>query len=263
LSDREFWLYPGECEFRLALTLLSSGEKPMHRIGIAEYSLLSRFAGLMASVGMTIGAGSFSAAIAQAPENAAPAQYPSCQAPIVGEFLLLVVSPTQQVQSQVKQVLPSNTDAIVCNYQNDVVTRVSGFSSIEAANSWAKYMTEVSGLEAFVAKPPVAVQSPTPTPTPVAAVAPTSAYNPKLLGEGYAVLVDYANQPEKAAQIRQLLGQEVGLVAYERNPYLLATHAANQQDASSVSQALTDRGFSAIVVDGRQVVLLKEAVSGQ
>lgn len=236
----------------------------MHRVQITEYPSRVRLVGLAVSVGVAIGSG-VSAAIAQTPRGADSAQYPSCQAPVASEFLLLVVSPTSQVQNQVKQVLPSNTEAIVCNYQNDVVTRVSGFSSIEAANSWAKYMTEVSGLEAFVAKPPVAVQSPTPPPTPVAAVtaSTSSAYNPKPLGEGYAVLVDYANQPEKAAQIRQLLGQEVGLASYDRNPYLLATHAANQQDANSVSQALSERGFAAIVVDGRQVVLLREAVSGQ
>jgi hypothetical protein len=190
------------------------------------------------------------------------ARYPACQPPAANEYLLLVVSPTQQVQMQVKQVLPGNTDAVVCNYQNDVVTRVSGFSSIEAANSWAKYLTEMSGLQAFVAKPAITQaatpQLPSPASPPV-----TSGYNPRPLGEGYAVLVNYLNQPEIATQIRQLLGQEVGLVSYDQRPYLLANHAPTEQAANSIMQTLNDRGFSTIVVDGRQVVLLREAVSGQ
>jgi hypothetical protein len=197
-----------------------------------------------------------------ATEMVEAARYPACQPPAANEYLLLVVSPTQQVQTQVKQVLPGNTDATVCNYQDEVVTRVSGFSSIEAANSWAKYLTEMSGLQAFVAKP-VVTQATTPQPSSLATPSENSGYNPRPLGEGYAVLVNYLNKPEMATQIRQLLGQEVGLVSYDQRPYLLANHAPTEQAANSVMQTLNDRGFTTIVVDGRQVVLLREAVSGQ
>jgi hypothetical protein len=81
------------------------------------------------------------------------------------------------------------------------------------------------------------------------------------LGEGYAVLVDYFNQPEIAAQVQQLLGEKVGLVSYGQRLYLLAVHTTSQREANSTLQKLSDRGFWSMLVDSRRVTLLRSIVS--
>lgn len=86
------------------------------------------------------------------------------------------------------------------------------------------------------------------------------AYTPKPLGEGYAVLVDYFNQPEIATQVQQAIGKEVGLVSYAQKPYLLALHTSNERNATNTLQRLSDRGFWVILVDSKKVTLLKTQV---
>lgn len=205
----------------------------------------------------------------------APAQagYADCQPPIAGEYLLLVVSKTPESQEQVRRTLPPNATVTVCNYLNDVVTRVGGFTTAESANAWAKYMRESIGLSAFVARPsePAAQVAPTPTaipptPTPgkIAARSPgqdTRSYNPQTLGGGYAVLVDYFSKPAVATQVQQLVGKDIGLAAYRQRPYLLAIHTTDQSLANSTLQALTERGFWAMVVDSRRVTLLRQSIA--
>jgi hypothetical protein len=103
------------------------------------------------------------------------------------------------------------------------------------------------------------------SPAPAAAAAPAASnqgYNPQPLGDGYAVLVDYFSRPEVAADVRQVTSQSVGLVAYEQNPFLLAAHTADSAAANAVLQTLTERGFTAIVVESRRAVLLSPAVVG-
>jgi hypothetical protein len=73
-------------------------------------------------------------------------------------------------------------------------------------------------------------------------------------------LVDYFSKPELATQVQQLVGKEIGLAAYRQRPYLLAVHTSDQNLANSTLQALTDRGFWAMVVDSRRVTLLRQAV---
>ncbi|XGV96741.1 MAG: hypothetical protein ACAF41_28960 [Leptolyngbya sp. BL-A-14] len=214
-------------------------------------------------------------------DTPAQAGYADCQPPIADEYLLLIVSKTPESQEQVRRSLPQNATVTVCNYINDVVTRVGGFTTAEAANAWAKYMRESLGLSAFVARPsePVAQVSPvpnatanpaltptTPTPTPgrSAARSPardTQAYNPQALNGGYAVLVDYFSKPELAKQVQQLVGKEIGLAAYRQRPYLLALHTPDQSAAYSTLQTLTERGFWATIVDGRRVTLLRQAIA--
>lgn len=181
--------------------------------------------------------------------SAAAQEATSCQPPNAGEYLLLVVSPTPASQEQVRRALPPNTSSTICQYLNDTVTRIGGFTQIENANAQALYMNDIVGLSAFVAVRPAK----TPPQNP-------PAYSPKPLGAGYAVLVDYFNSPEIANQVRQLLGNDVGLTSYGQRPYLLAVHTSDQKNANSILQRLSDRGFFALLVDSRKVILLRAKV---
>ena len=181
--------------------------------------------------------------------TAAQSATPDCQPPKVGEYLLLVVSPTPESQDQVRRALLPNTSTTICKYLKDTVTRIGGFTQIETANAQARYFNDTVGLSAFVAQG----QAQTPP--------GTQAYNPKPLGAGYAVLVDYFNQPEAATQVRQLLGTDVGLVSYGQRPYLLAVYSGDQKKVNSTLQKLSNGGFFAMLVDSRKVMLLKAVVS--
>lgn len=174
----------------------------------------------------------------------------TCPPPSSGEYLVLVVSDTKESQEQIRRTLPSNNKTSVCKYSDKIVTRISGFKSKEDADAWGRYVQEIVGLSAFVVRP---AEPP--------ASATTPAYNPKQLGSGYAVLVDYFNKPEVAEQVRQMLGGDVGLVSYGQRPYLLAVYTTNQSEANSTLQQLSDRGFWVMVVDSRRVTLLKPVVS--
>jgi hypothetical protein len=209
--------------------------------------------------------------------------YPTCQPPATAEFLLLVVTPTPTSQSQVGQLLPPNTTIATCTYLEDTVTRVGGFRTVERANAWARYIKESTGLSAYVARPveatatatppaqpPASGTPPTPQSSPPPKQAPPSspppqdtlAYAPKPLSTGYAVLVDYASKPQVANQLQQALSTaEIGLVSYNQRPYLLASHTPDSAAANRILRTLSDRGFSATVVDSRRVVLLKRSVS--
>lgn len=221
------------------------------------------------------------------PTQTSPTQspLPACQPPTPGQYLLLVVSSTPDSQDRVRRALPVNTNPVVCSYLDNVVTRASGFKSIDSANAWAKYLTETIGVSAFVARPSEATPiagaptSPAPSPTPSTSPAPSSpapssvaappqssnptasaAYNPQVLGTGYAVLVDFFSRPELATEVQQALGKEVGLVAYGQRPFLLAIYTPDPVAANTTLQTLTNRGFWAMLVDSRRVTLLKQSV---
>ncbi|MDX2244797.1 MAG: hypothetical protein NW224_29325, partial [Leptolyngbyaceae cyanobacterium bins.302] len=124
-----------------------------------------------------------------------------CQPPQPNEFLLLVITRNSESQAQVNQLLPPNTSISTCSYLNDTVTRVGGFRTVERTNAWARYINETTGLAAFVVRPaetPASAASPpaqpsnsgvSTKPAPTAKPTPTTGYNPKPLGPGYAVLV--------------------------------------------------------------------------
>lgn len=173
-----------------------------------------------------------------------------CQPPQGNEYLLLVLSETRESQQQIQRTLPPNTPTTVCQYFEDTVTRISGFRKVEDAKDWARYVNEIVGLSAFVVRPASAMPSTN-----------SQTYNPQPLGEGYAVLVDYFNQPEVAFQIKQLLARDIGLVSYAKRPYLLAVYTTNQREANSVLRKLSDRGFWSMVVDSRRVTLLRSVVN--
>lgn len=105
--------------------------------------------------------------------------------------------------------------------------------------------------------------APSPNPsTPATGSSPNPVFAPKPLGSGYAVLVNYANRPEVAADVQQVTSQPVGLVSYNQRPFLLATHTTDPTAATAVLQSLNDRGFNAILIDSRSAVLLTPAVVG-
>ncbi len=180
----------------------------------------------------------------------AQASMPPCQPPQSNEYLLLVRTQSQESQEQLQRTLPANSQFTVCRYLEDTVTRISGFKRVEDANDWARYVQEIVGLSAYVLRPSA---------TTVSTNIPS--YNPQLLGEGYAVLVDYFNQPEVAEKLKQLLGNDVGLVSYGKRPYLLVVYTTNESKANSTLRGLSDRGFLSMVVDSRRVTLLRPVVS--
>ena len=199
---------------------------------------------------------------------------PPCPPPATAEYLLLVQGETEAERDRIQDLLPASTD--VCQYLDSPVVRAGGFTSLENANAWAQYLTEVEGAQAFVARP-AAPGEVTPAITPVespAAAAPvpptassptttpaTVGYAPQLLGEGYVVLVSYSNQPAIAQQVQDTLNDTVGLAVYQRRPYLMAVQTTDPQVAAQTLQALSSGRFTAFIVDSGEVVLLSPAIA--
>ncbi|WP_096595469.1 hypothetical protein [Calothrix sp. NIES-2098] len=177
---------------------------------------------------------------------------PICQPPSAGEYLLLVVSPTADNQKQLRNALPNELKSTTCQYLTETVTRIGGFNKIDDANRWARYINNIVGLSAIITTRPADVPPPQ-----------TVAFNPKALGEGYAVLVDYFNRPELASSVGQVVGGDVGFASYGQRPYLLAVYTTNQKEAYSTLQKLNERGFAAYLVDSRKVMLLRSNVRSQ
>jgi len=176
---------------------------------------------------------------------------PVCQPPTAGEYLLLVVSPTQDNQTQLRRTLPTEIKTTTCRYLNDTVTRIGGFNKIDDANRWARYVNGIVGLSAIITTRPVDAQQPR---------SQVASYNPQSLGMGYAVLVDYFNRPELATQLQQIVEGDIGFVSYGQRPYLLAVYTTNQKEAYNTLQKLNERGFSTYLVDSRKVLLLRSVV---
>lgn len=86
-------------------------------------------------------------------------------------------------------------------------------------------------------------------------------YRPQALGRGYAVLVDYFNDPNVAIALQESLGSSVGLVVYQQRPYLLATLTSDAAIAVSLLQSAGDAGFTTMVVNGQTVMLLTPQVA--
>ena len=194
----------------------------------------------------------------------------SCQPPQSDEYLLLIVTPTPEQQERAKRSFPGNTDNTVCRYINDTVTRVGGFRDSQIASDWVKYIEDVVGLQAYVVRSPAAalpqnlpVYNPQPAPGSEPITNPATgnlAFNPQPLGPGYAVLVDYFNQPELAAQVREALGTQVGLASYGQRPFLFVAYTTDQNAATAAVKTLSDRGFWPMLVDSRRVTVIAPAV---
>jgi hypothetical protein len=211
-----------------------------------------------------------SSAIAATGANAQ--DLPPCPPPATAEYLLLVQGETEAERNRIQDLLPASTDVTVCQYLDSTVVRAGGFTSLENANAWAQYLTDVEGAQAFVARPAAPgevttvtpVEPPTPTePVPPAAspIPPAVAYTPQLLGEGYVVLVNYDNQPAIAQQVQDTLNDTVGLAVYRQRPYLMAVQTTDAQVATQTLQTLSSGRFTAFIVDSGEVVLLSPAIA--
>ncbi len=204
-----------------------------------------------------------------------------CQPPAQNEYLLLVLNETSDVPQHLQRTLPSNAQINVCRYLNDFVTRIGGLKSLDDANKWAQYINDIAGLKAVVARPapatattftapatnfttanPGTINLSTAVPGNSTVVVPTTTfstpttqvYNSQNLGNVYAVLVDYANNPDVAAQIKQLTGSDAALVMFGSQQYLLAVHTTSPNEASNALRQLSDRGLLTMMVDGRKVM---------
>lgn len=217
-----------------------------------------------------LGVAALLGALSNLMENPIGAQpLPECQPPRSNEYLLLVPNQQADTQTRVQQLLPANAVLTPCNYLNANVIRVEGFASTEVAAAWAQYLIDSANVQAFVARPSSPASSIAAAPTPNAggtsspvpsATTPALTYQPQPLGSGYAVLVNYFDKPELAAQVQKLTSREVGLVAFEQQPYLLATFTADPTLASNVLKTLSENGLTAAIVDSRRAVLLTSAV---
>jgi hypothetical protein len=104
--------------------------------------------------------------------------FPACPPPQTNEYLLLVRGNTEAERNRVQDLLPSSSTVMICNYLSDTVVRAGGFTSLENANAWAQYMTEVEGLQAFVARPAATTATNPPPTTSPPATSPTPGTNP-------------------------------------------------------------------------------------
>lgn len=95
----------------------------------------------------------------------------------------------------------------------------------------------------------------------IAVTSPRRGYNPQPLEEGYAVLVDYFNQPQVARQVQRATNRTVGLVSYGQRPYLLVGYSRDETEANALLQRLSNEGFWTMVVDSQRVMLLMPQVS--
>jgi hypothetical protein len=180
-----------------------------------------------------------------------------CAAPGRGEYLLLAPTATPEAQALVRSKAPSDATFAICRYFGETVTRIGGFNTESAASVWGQYLIRTTGIKVTIAAPITAAGVPTSTPSPATPSRTSLRYNPKPLTSGYAVIVNYNNRPEVATQLKQAVNGKVGVVSYGERPYLLANQTDDQTAANAIMKLLSDRGFLAMVVDARQVVLLK------
>jgi hypothetical protein len=205
------------------------------------------------------------ASLAQSASAQSP--LPACPPPAAQEFLLLVRGETEAERSKIATILPPDNPVLVCQYLDETVVRAGGFTSLETANAWASYMMTVEGFDSFVSRPagPESVQTaatsqPQPTDSQMtAAVSNGTAFQPRRLEPGYAVLVRYGAQPEIATTVGQVV-RPVGLAVYAQEAYLLADYTSDADSAAATLQRLTNAQLSAILVDAHEVVRLSAEV---
>lgn len=183
--------------------------------------------------------------------------YPDCPPPTSGEYLLLVRGADESERDRTLSILPVDKPTLVCNYLGDAVVRAGGFDSLEVANSWALYMNDIEQLETVVVESTAAAPEPAAPAEPAAERAPML-YQPTLLGEGVAVLVDYQQDPAIGRDLAQQ--GDIGLAVYLQQPYLLVLHTTDTSAAAARLQQLVDGGLTSFLVDGQQVIRLTDTI---
>ncbi|MEB3274527.1 MAG: hypothetical protein VKJ85_12140 [Prochlorothrix sp.] len=219
---------------------------PLQRLGLWGSSL---FLGLLTWGGTALP--SFS-------QTAPGSSLPACNPPAPGEYLLLVLTPDAASQNSLRQALPPSVAVPACDYLGNTVSRMGGFRNPEDATAWADYIQEVANLQSFVARPPSTAPNTPPSPP----IPTTRTFNPQLLGPGYAVLVDYGNDPAVAQRLRQARQRTPGLVSFGQRPYLLTFQSTDSNQALALLADLNRQGFKALVVNSQGVVLLTDQVKG-
>ena len=190
--------------------------------------------------------------------------YPDCPPPASGEYLLLVQAEDTETRDRTISLLPVDKPTLVCNYLDDTVVRAGGFSSLEVANSWALYLNDIEQLNTVVVESAATAVSEEPRPEPEAetpetvATAQPTRYQPTLLGDGVAVLVDYQQNPDIGRDLAQQ--GTVGLAVYLQQPYLLVLHTDDSSVAAAKLQQLVDQGLESFLVDGDQVIQLTDSI---
>ncbi|MGK7923563.1 MAG: hypothetical protein AB4080_26555 [Trichodesmium sp.] len=180
----------------------------------------------------------------------------NCQSPPSDEYLVVIVTETRANQDIVRRSLPPDIIIDVCQYIDQTVSTIRGFDDKDVASDWARYIQDIVGLRAYVVKPE---EDTTESNEPLKAP-PEIGFNPQPLGRGYAVLIDYNNQPEIALQLERSLGRVVGLVAYGQKPFLLVTYTEDPEEAETTLFNLSDRGFLVFVVDSSRVTLISPRI---
>ena len=193
-------------------------------------------------------------AIAAAAPDAVAQTYPDCPPPAVDEYLLLIDGADTATRDRIRSLLPADQPVLVCDYLDETVVRAGGFDSLELANSWALYLNDIELLDAVVVEP----AAPETTPAVAADSAP-ALYAPQVLGSGFAVLVDYRQEP---AIGRSLAAQDesVGLAVYLQEPYLLLLYTEDAGMAADKLQQLVDDGQVAFLVNAQQVIRLVDSI---
>ncbi len=204
-----------------------------------------------------------------------------CQPPSATEFLLFATARTPAAQALLRSKAPTDSTTTVCRYQGETVMRVAGFASEPSAAAWGQYLIRATGIPTTIVRPVPKALAPVVTPVPIGAVTTTVApkagslgngslgngsvgkrfspgvYKPQALSSGYVVLVNYNNRPDVAVQLGQVLSQDVGVAVYGERPYLFVMQTGEMTAANAVVKLLSDRGFLALQVEAKSVMLLR------
>ena len=88
---------------------------------------------------------------------AQPQNLPVCTSPDAGEFLVMVFTPSQPLQEEVRRqvgrTLSKDHDLLVCQYGENILSRIGGFDSQESAVQWGEYFDNAVGLPLLVITP--------------------------------------------------------------------------------------------------------------
>lgn len=128
--------------------------------------------GLKPSFGSSLGA---IASLAIALPATGQTPLPACQPPRPDEFLLLVQLAAESDRDKLRLALPAEAEWTACTYQGNTVARLAGFPNLEIANNWGRYLVEIAGLSATVARQPRAASSAATLESPPSRSAPPAA----------------------------------------------------------------------------------------